>query len=746
MQLTSNIFICAFLPAVLLLYYIVPERFKNGVLFLGSLVFYAWGEPLYVLLLLFVIVWNYAGGLLIVKSGNRRQARKRLIWTVAVDVLLLVLFGYAGFLLDSMGALTGAEIHYLRLPVPLGISVYMLRVISYVADVYKGEAKIQKSLLNFGVYTAIFPLLPAGPVVTYKEMDFSLEERKVSLPVLGKGAVIFAGGLAKKVILAEAANEIFQSVMALETGRISVLTAWLGCLAFAFGIYFMFSGYWDMAAGLGNMFGFDFPKNFDTPYASGSMTEFFTRWNRSLSVWLREYVPCHPLLTGILAGLWYGAGWSFALWGLYLGILLTMERFGLLKLLRSLPRAVRRIYTVFFALTGWVLFFCEDVRQAAAYYGLLFGAGAKKAADGQALYLLASNAVYWIVFLLAVLLPASGVCMRFWRQIRRRKAHIVYGLSAAFVLLVIVFGVNPSFRANAELLIGKWESNDIFKGKNHYLIEKVNVEDEAAVDKNVSALQAFRKKYPELPVSMILVPSAANVLSEKLPPFAVTEDQSSQFLEIREALKNDVTWIDAERVLKKYREEEIYYHTDPHWTTLGAYYVYQEMMTVLGRKEEMVTFQVYPVSEEYSGSLSERSGYEKNFKDTITVYIPKEVSKDVVVYDEETEKKTASLYDTGKLKTKNKYDLFQGGNHGLLDIRTKSESEERLLVLKDSYANSFLPFLAPYYREIVVADPEYYKGDVSELIQEKNITGVLVLYSGNKFVKDTKLSGVLADE
>lgn len=305
-----------------------------------------------------------------------------------------------------------------------------------------------------------------------------------------------------------------------------------------------------------------------------------------------------------------------------------------------------------------------------------------------------------------------------------------------------------SLKTNMDLLIGKRDSNGVFKGKDSYLLEDIAQADENQLAKNLEAMKSFRKKYPRKSFYMLLVPNAANVLSDELPSFAVTENQSEQFQEIQAQLGEDFTWVDVQKILKKHRDKFIYYHTDHHWTTLGAYYAYEELAKTMGLDtSKSPELKPYAVTGDFNGTLSAVSGYESGFKEPIYIYSAEKVkdNPEVVVNYVEEQKKTASLYDSSKLKERDKYAVFLGGNYPIISIKTAGESKERLLLIKDSYANCLIPFLLPYYREIIVIDPRYYSGDINKVMKENRIGSVLFLYNGNTFMEDNSISGVLTD-
>lgn len=301
-------------------------------------------------------------------------------------------------------------------------------------------------------------------------------------------------------------------------------------------------------------------------------------------------------------------------------------------------------------------------------------------------------------------------------------------------------------KTRVDLLMGKRESNGVYKGKSKYLMEDIKTPNQEQMEHNLASMCSFQEAYPDIPMYMMLVPNAANVLSDKLPSFAVTRDQDKDFAEIQKALKGHLTWVDVSSAMEDHKSENIYYHTDHHWTSLGAKYGYEALAEALQLDtSKEVELKPYAVSDSFNGTLSATSGYETGYEEPMYVYLPKEegTGPEVVVsYVEEQEKK-ATLYDTSKLKEKDKYAMFLGGNSGLIDIRTTADSTDRLLIVKDSYANSLVPFLAPYYREIFMVDPRYYYGDIHEIMENNKITSVLFLYNGNTFVEDNSISGVL---
>lgn len=417
----------------MILYYLLPVRFRNVILLLASLVFYAWGEPVYLFLMLLSILFNYFSGLDIARNlQDKRAAKRSLVFNLIINLAVLGFFKYEGFVLDTLNGILPVHISYHALPLPIGISFYTFQILSYIIDVYRGNVKVQTNLPNFALYVTMFPQLIAGPIVQYADVDEQLASREVSRTKFGEGSMYFIRGLAKKVLLANTSGMIFTEVSGLAKGNIAVMTAWLGAFAYMFQIYFDFSGYSDMAIGLGKMFGFEFNMNFNYPYVSKSITEFWRRWHISLSSWFRDYVYIplggnrvskikhirNLLIVWFLTGLWHGAAWNFVAWGLYYGVILIIEKYLLSPVLDRLPDVVRHIYSIVLVVIGWVLFFSSSFGQAADYIRVMFGAGAHGFADRESMYLLTSNLILWLILIFG---STPLVHFRYEHMLRTKK-------------------------------------------------------------------------------------------------------------------------------------------------------------------------------------------------------------------------------------------------------------------------------------------------------------------------------------
>lgn len=404
MTFSSIPFLYYFLPAVIILYFIVPRVLKNSVLLVSSLVFYAWGEPKYLFLMLISILCGYVFGLLIEKSGtNRKRAKLFLTVSVAISLGFLIYFKYADFFISNFGAATGISVPLLRISLPVGISFYTFQLMSYAVDVYRG-LPAQKNPISFGAYIAMFPQLIAGPIVRYSDIADKLNSRSHSLSLCCDGASRFVAGLCKKILLSDRFAELCSAFRV--SDEKSVLFYWMYAIAFTLQIYFDFSGYSDMAIGLGKIFGFHFPENFDHPYVSKSITEFWRRWHMTLGSWFRDYVYI-PLggnrrgkgrwffnifVVWFLTGFWHGADWQFIAWGLMYAVLLVAEKLFLLKKLEHAPAFFRHAYVLFFTVIGFVLFNAQDISAAFAEIGGLFGIGTSSLASAEAVYYLKSYA------------------------------------------------------------------------------------------------------------------------------------------------------------------------------------------------------------------------------------------------------------------------------------------------------------------------------------------------------------------
>lgn len=454
MLFSSVPFLFYFLPAVLLVYFLVPKRAKNGVLLLSSLVFYGWGEPRYLPVMLVSILQGYIFGRLIERFRDTRRVKLFLVLSVLLSLGTLAYFKYADFMIANLNALTGLSVPLLRLALPVGISFYTFQILSYTVDVYRGTVPAQRNFIDLAAYIAMFPQLIAGPIVRYETVEQEIQERHESIDDVAAGLRRFILGLAKKVILANNIARIAETIYAGDSAVYGTTLYWLAAVAYALQIYFDFSGYSDMAIGLGRMFGFHFLENFDHPYTALSITDFWRRWHISLSTWFRDYVYIplggnrveksrwirNILVVWALTGFWHGAQWNFLFWGLYYGLLLLAEKLFLGRLLERLPKAVRWLYTAFFVLIGWVLFNLTDFPSLCHALKLMF--------VPQATDWVAAAATNVSLLKAVVYLPLGIVCCLplLRREPKSTKGILLADLASGLLLIVcIVFILSSSY-------------------------------------------------------------------------------------------------------------------------------------------------------------------------------------------------------------------------------------------------------------------------------------------------------------
>ena len=459
MVFSSLEFLFVFLPVTLLVYFCVPHKVRNLVLLLFSLFFYGWGEPVYVFLMIFTILIDYLGGWFVGKWRDEkpRAAKAALVVSILINLGMLGFFKYYDFFVSNLARIPCfSSLQPLGLTLPIGISFYTFQSLSYVIDVYRRETDAQKNLLAFGTYVTLFPQLIAGPIVRYRDVDDQLTNRTESVALFASGVRTFLCGLAKKVLLANAAGQIFDSLKAGE--GVSAFGAWFGLLFYLFQIYFDFSGYSDMAVGLGKMFGFRFLENFDYPYIATSITDFWRRWHISLSTWFLEYVYIplggnrrgtlktwrNLLIVWLCTGFWHGASWNYILWGLYYFVLLAIEKLFLYRALEKIPRFFRHAYTLLFVYFGWLLFTFEDGAAGIAYLCKMFGANGTSLWQGSDLWLLLSNLVFLCILVIASTPYPKRLFWRLWEKSGAARAAAAAG-GAALLILCVAYLVNSSY-------------------------------------------------------------------------------------------------------------------------------------------------------------------------------------------------------------------------------------------------------------------------------------------------------------
>lgn len=445
MVFSSLVFMFAYLPITLLGYYLIPRQGRNIFLFFINLLFYGWGEPTLIVLMLINIAINYAGGYFVDKfRDNKKKQKLFLVLTCVIDIGTLAVFKYTGMLVDTVNMLPFLNLPTPEISLPIGISFYTFQTMSYVIDVYRDDAPVSKNPINFGTYVALFPQLIAGPIVRYRDVADQLVNRRETMDMFVRGVNVFLVGLAKKVLIANPMGTLNTSIFA-TTDENGIVGTWIGIIAYSFQLYFDFSGYSDMACGLGNMLGFEFLKNFDYPYISKSVTEFWRRWHISLSTWFKEYVyiplggnrkgvkrqVINLLIVWGLTGIWHGASWNFVLWGLYYGIMLIVEKFLLKKILDKLPGFVQHIYTIFIIIIGWGLFYFTDMSQLGTFLINLFDFS-KGICGEQALTLI----LHYLPVLLAAGFASTPIATNLYKKIENKK-H-VWILQTLFSVVILV--------------------------------------------------------------------------------------------------------------------------------------------------------------------------------------------------------------------------------------------------------------------------------------------------------------------
>ena len=460
MVFSSLTFLFVFLPIVLLIYYISPRPLKNFVILLFSLIFYAWGEPKFIFLIILSILINYIGALQIVKNSSDTEKRKFIFITLLlIDISILFFFKYYGFIISSIGSLFGIDLVIRDIPLPLGISFYTFQQISYIIDVYTKKTKVQKNLINFAAYITMFPQLIAGPIVKYNDIESQLKNRNENLTQFSSGVHRFIIGLGKKVLLANSIGAIWSEIKVIPLNEISILTSWIGIIAFALQIYFDFSGYSDMAIGLAKMFGFEFLENFNYPYISKSVTEFWRRWHISVGTWFREYlyIPLGGNKKGNLiqirnlfvvwftTGLWHGASFNFIAWGIYFGVILFIEKIIFKNILNKLPSFLCHIYTLILVLIGWVIFDMNTLSSAMEYISIMFGLSNNLVVDKLSLFILSNNIVILLIGIICSTTLLPNVFKKLRCSLKKSNIFIIISMYLIIFILSIFYLVGESF-------------------------------------------------------------------------------------------------------------------------------------------------------------------------------------------------------------------------------------------------------------------------------------------------------------
>ncbi len=449
MIFSSITFIYYFLPITLLIYYLVPKNFKNLVLLISSLIFYLSGEGWYVSLLLFSSVSDYLHSLAIEKYRGTKKAKYLLISSIVINIGLLGYFKYTDFFISNINAVLGTSIPLLHTKLPVGISFFTFQTMSYTIDVYRGRVRAQKSLTSLATFVCLFPQLVAGPIVRYSDIDAQLENRTITLSQISYGIERFVIGLSKKVIIANNMGELCK--LYIDSGEITVLFAWLYAIGFTLQIYFDFSGYSDMAIGLGAMFGFTFPENFNYPYISKSITEFWRRWHMTLSSWFKDYVYIpmggnrvskprwifNIVTVWFLTGFWHGAQWNFIAWGILFGAVLVFEKLVLSKVLDKMPKIINHIYVLIIVIISFVLFNATSITAAFKDIGMLFGFGTSAIYGMQSVYYFKSYAVMMIIAIIGATPIPKNICDKVFSSNIGKKVEIIVKPLCLAILVIV---------------------------------------------------------------------------------------------------------------------------------------------------------------------------------------------------------------------------------------------------------------------------------------------------------------------
>ena len=465
MLFSSVIFVFLFLPAVLFFYFIIPSKFlglRNIVLLIFSLAFYFYGEPKYIAVMIFSILINYIFGLIVQYAQEKnKKGNIIVILSVIINLAVLVYFKYLAFITENVNLILKSQIIIPEIILPIGISFFTFQAMSYVFDIHGKKAKAQKNPLNVALYVCMFPQLMAGPIVRYETVSEEIRSRVFNLEDFSEGVIRFIYGLAKKIIIANAMGKISDDIFALSSGELSGKTAWLGAIAYSFQIFYDFSGYSDMAIGLGKIFGFHFLENFNFPYISKSITEFWRRWHISLSSWFKDYVYIplggnrvgrfrnlfNILVIWLLTGFWHGAAWNFIVWGLYFAVILILEKVFLLKFLEKLNKRkitviFTHIYAIIFIIIGWVIFRSENLTYALDFLSKMFSPSSvfsESGLDNQVRYYITQYLPEWILSVLFSI-PAGKVLSKVWGKREKKSERIFYPLRAIYVC--VIFGLS----------------------------------------------------------------------------------------------------------------------------------------------------------------------------------------------------------------------------------------------------------------------------------------------------------------
>ncbi|MBU5226288.1 MBOAT family protein [Clostridium senegalense] len=447
MVFSNTLFIYLFLPLNLLIYFLVKDiKAKNITLLVFSLIFYSWGEPKWIILLLFTSIINYYAGIFIEKNKDTKKSKKWLIYSIIINLCSLLIFKYTAFIFENINELFNLAIKIPDIPFPLGISFYTFHVISYTVDVYKGHVKAQKSYYKFLLYISLYPQLVAGPIVRYSQVEDEIDYRESSIDNINDGINRFIVGLGKKVLIANVAGKLVEQYMNSNLYDLTVVGAWLGIVMFTIQMYFDFSGYSDMAIGLGKIFGFKYLENFNYPYISKSATEFWRRWHISLGSFFRDYVyiplggnkknmVANLFIVWLLTGIWHGASWNFIVWGLYFGIIIYFEKKFILKILNRIPKIVSHIYLLIVVVSGWTIFYFTNLTDSIKYLKIMFGLSNNSIVNTETKLEIVNN-IFWIILALIGTTPILPYIKR--KLLEKDREYILTILVVIINVMILI--------------------------------------------------------------------------------------------------------------------------------------------------------------------------------------------------------------------------------------------------------------------------------------------------------------------
>ncbi|MCR8744788.1 DHHW family protein [Romboutsia lituseburensis] len=767
MNFTNISFIFIFLPITLILYYIFPKRFKNLILLISSLLFYSFGKPIYILLMLFTTVFNYYMGIFIDKNKENKSIRKKIfIFTIIVDISILLLFKCYSFLVHDICSLLLFDITSINTRIPLGISFYTLLSISYIIDIYRGNVKIQKNFISIALYISLLPILIFGPIVKYKDIEYQLFNRNESINKLGKGIELFLMGLAKKVLIADNIGILWKNIIHIDISNLSVVTSWVGIAAVSLHIYFNISAYSDMAIGIGKMFGFEITPNFNYPYMSKSVCEFFRRWFVSLGSWFKDYIyiplggnkvsskkqSLNILLVWLIVGIWAGCSLNYLFFAIYFATIILLEKTVLKNKLKTFPKFICHLYTLIIVSIGWMLFSMNDLSSCFSYIKVMLFMSGNPIFNNSSLYYTYTN---FILLIISIILCTPFISKKFYKLKLSGYGFptfiniVIFLISLSY--LVSSIPVDSNFigkelfikvKSSIDLIALNKDNNDVFLGKDGYLIENFVPNNNYEINKTSEAINKFSIKNKNLNTYLAIIPNSVSILESKLPKYAPVKNQKSYIDEFAKKLNKNTKYINTFDALKKVSDKYIYYKTDKHWTSLGAY------TTFLKLQEDMLLssdtyYDVKKVSNNFTGNLCSQSGFRSNNSDDINIYLPSNTNTDFIVNYLDNKSKKTTLYNTTKLDSQDKYSVFLNGDHPIIEINTTTNTPRQLLLIKDSYANSMVPYLLESYSKITIVDPKYYSNNLYDLIDDNKFTDVLFLYNANTFFKDTHLVDLL---